>query len=74
MVRHGQAMRYSNFAQVRLYSVPLDEQEEIADYLDEKCTGIDVLIRQKEAFLKELESYKKSFIYEYVTGKKEVEK
>ena len=72
MVRDGQAMRYSNFAQVRLYSVPLDEQEEIADYLDEKCAAIDMLVKQKESFLTELESYKKSLIFEYVTGKKEV--
>ena len=73
MVRDGQAMRYSNFAQVRLYSVPLDEQEEIADYLDEKCAAIDQLVKQKESFLTELETYKKSLIFEYVTGKKEVQ-
>ncbi|MGN0547024.1 MAG: restriction endonuclease subunit S [Acutalibacteraceae bacterium] len=72
MVRDGQAMRYSNFAQVRLYTVPLDEQKEIADYLDKKCSEIDELIAKKTAFLSELESYKKSLIYEYVTGKKEV--
>ena len=72
MVRDGQAMRYSNFAQVRLYTVPLDEQEEIADYLDEKCAAIDKLTAQKEQFLTELDFYKKSLIYEYVTGKKEV--
>ena len=72
MVRDGQAMRYSNFAQVRLYTVPLDEQKEIADYLDKKCAAIDSLIQRKEAFLSEMESYKKSLIYEYVTGKKEV--
>ena len=71
MVRDGQAMRYSNFAQVRLYTVPLDEQEEIADYLDEKCAAMDVLIAKKTALLSELETYKKSLIYEYVTGKKE---
>ena len=72
MVRDGQAMRYSNFAQVKLYSVPLDEQKEIADYLDKKCTGIDQLIKQKEIFLAEIEAYKKSLIFEYVTGKKAV--
>ena len=66
------AMRYSNFAQVRLYTVPLDEQKEIAEYLDKKCSEIDELIAKKTAFLSELESYKKSLIYEYVTGKKEV--
>ena len=51
MVRDGQAMRYANFIQVRLYDVPLDEQEEIADYLDEKCLALDELIRQKESLL-----------------------
>ena len=72
LVRDGQAMRYSNFAQIRLYTVPLKEQEEIADYLDSKCQLIDKLIEQKEQLLVELETYKKSLIYEYVTGKKEV--
>lgn len=72
MVRDGQAMRYSNFAQVRLYTVPLQEQIEIADYLDEKCAELDALIEKKEKFVSEIESYKKSLIYEYVTGKKEV--
>ena len=48
------------------------EQQEIAAYLDEKCTAIDSLIASKEALVTELESYKKSLIYEYVTGKKEV--
>lgn len=51
---------------------PLDEQSEIAAYLDQKCTEIDALITKKEQFLTELEAYKKSMIYEYVTGKKEV--
>lgn len=73
LVRDGQAMRYSNFAQVRLYTVPLDEQKEIADYLDKKCAEIDTLISKKAALLEELENYKKSLIYEYVTGKKEVQ-
>lgn len=72
MVRDGQAMRYSNFSQVRLYTVPMEEQEEIAQYLDEKCKIIDNLIAKKEQYLSEIENYKKSLIYEYVTGKKEV--
>ena len=71
MVRDGQAMRYSNFAQVRLYTVPLQEQKEIADYLDKKCAVLDTLIEKKENFVSEIESYKKSLIYEFVTGKKE---
>ena len=48
------------------------EQVEIITYLDHKCAEIDRLIAAKEQLLTELESYKKSVIYEYVTGKKEV--
>ena len=72
LVRDGQAMRYSNFAQVRLFEVPIAEQKEISDYLDEKCGAIDKLIEKKMAFYKELKNYKESMIFEYVTGKKEV--
>ena len=50
----------------------LDEQREIADYLDSKCAAIDTLISKKKQFIDELTAYKKSLIYEYVTGKKEV--
>ena len=50
----------------------IQEQEEIADYLDIKCAEIDKLIEKKEQLISELETYKKSLIYEYVTGKKEV--
>lgn len=60
-----------------LYSIycalpPLEEQEEIANYLERTCAEIDTLIAKKEQYLVELENYKKSLIYEYVTGKKEV--
>lgn len=48
------------------------EQKEIADHLDAKCAEIDKLIAKKEQLVKELESYKKSLIYEVVTGKREV--
>ena len=51
---------------------PMEEQEEIIAYLDKKCAEMDVLITRKTALLEEMESYKKSVIYEYVTGKKEV--
>lgn len=50
----------------------LSEQKKIADYLDKKCAEIDTLIEKKQKFLTELATYKKSMIYEYVTGKKEV--
>lgn len=45
---------------------------EIIEYLDNKCYEIENLIFKKEKLISELESYKKSLIYEYVTGKKEV--
>lgn len=51
---------------------PVEEQREIIAYLTRKAAEIDVLIAKKEQFLTELDSYKKSLIYEYVTGKKEV--
>ena len=51
---------------------PKEEQKEIADYLDKKCTAIDTVIEQKQSLIEKLTEYKKSLIYECVTGKKEV--
>ena len=51
---------------------PLAEQEEIAEYLDKKCAEIERIIADKKLQIDTLEEYKKSLIYEYVTGKKEV--
>lgn len=48
------------------------EQKEIANYLDNKCSQIDSIIADKKKQLELLEVYKKSLIYEYVTGKKQV--
>ena len=71
-IRDGQDLRFSNFAQVPLYEPPLSEQEDIASYLDMKCSQIDSISDQKKEQLTVLEAYKKSLIYEYVTGKREV--
>lgn len=49
------------------------EQREIAAFLDKKCREIDTIISSKEKLIQELEAYKKSMIFEYVTGKKQVE-
>lgn len=49
---------------------PKEEQKEIADYLDKKCTAIDTAIEQKQNLIEKLTEYKKSLIYECVTGKK----
>lgn len=51
----------------------LQEQQEIVDFLDGRCVEIDYLILEKEKLITNLEEYKKSLIYEYVTGKKAVE-
>ena len=51
---------------------PIEEQQAIADYLDTKCSDIDSLIALKQSKIEALKEYKKSIIYEYVTGKTEV--
>ncbi|MBR4265077.1 MAG: restriction endonuclease subunit S [Bacteroidales bacterium] len=51
---------------------PLTEQRDIATYLDTKCTEFDSIISDKRKQISTLEAYKKSLIYEYVTGKKQV--
>ena len=51
---------------------PTTEQQAIADYLDDKCADIDSLIQTKQSKIDSLKEYKKSIIYEYVTGKKEI--
>lgn len=65
-----------NVERIRDLFVPVvvqkSEQLEIAEYLNTKCAGIDALIAKKQQYLTEIENYKKSLIYEYVTGKKEV--
>ena len=50
----------------------VSEQKEISNYLDKKCTAIDTAIEQKQNLIEKLTEYKKSLIYECVTGKKEV--
>ena len=54
-----------------LYCAP-EEQKKIANYLDEKCKAINELISCKQEVVGKLQQYKKSLIYEVVTGKKEV--
>lgn len=62
-------------SKVLAFTIPLpsvEEQAEIVEVLNTKCAGIDALIAKKQQYLTEIENYKKSLIYEYVTGKKEV--
>ena len=62
----------NNLGNIDVLLPPLAEQQAIADYLDEKCAAIDKLIAIKQAKIDKLNDYKKSLIYEYVTGKREV--
>ena len=66
------SMSQSILNEIKLPYTNLDEQKQIAIFLDDKTSHVDSLIEQKEQLVAELESYKKSLIYEYVTGKKEV--
>ena len=63
---------WPEFKNIRLCIPPIQEQTEIADYIDEKCLLIDKLIEKRECLIKKIEGYKKSLIYECVTGKKEI--
>lgn len=58
--------------QLTIILPPLTEQQVLADYLDQKCRQIDETIAKKQATIEKLTAYKKSLIYEVVTGKKEV--
>ena len=65
-------LQTSSFNNFKVPVPPKAEQDEIADYLDTQCSEIDTLIADKKRQLDILADYKKSLIYEYVTGKKEV--
>ena len=63
---------WPEFKNIRIPCPPLEEQKRIADMLDEKCGEIDAVIADKERLIADLETYKKSLIFEVVTGKREV--
>lgn len=67
-----QGLNYSEFSKLILITPSKTEQQEIVVYLDKKCAEIESVIADKKKQLEVLENYKKSLIYEYVTGKKEV--
>lgn len=78
LVKEMNLVTRASLGQTLLKAMPVlvpdkEEQREIAEYLDGRCSYIDMLIEMKERTLFELENYKKSMIYEYVTGKKEVD-
>ena len=61
-----------NFYEFTFAYPPIAEQAQIVDFLDDKCVRVDSIVEDKKAQLETIENYKKSLIYEYVTGKKEV--
>lgn len=67
-----QTLGLKTIEQLRILVPPISEQGEISTYLDIKCSAIDNVIAHKEAIIEKLTSYKKSLIYEVVTGKKEI--
>lgn len=72
---YGTKMPRANIDFIKNMLIPLpntETQERIASHLNNKCKEIDILIENKQKIIEELEQYKKSLIYEYVTGKKEV--
>ena len=67
-----QGLNYSELSKMHIVAPPLDEQKNIAARLDCVCKGIESIIVSKKQQLAVIDSYKKSLIYEYMTGKKEV--
>lgn len=67
-----QNLSNGNFYSVKILHPTLDEQIEIVKYLDKRIAEIDSLIAEKESLINDLEAYKKSLIYEVVTGKRRV--
>lgn len=61
-----------NINRIRLYNPPMEVQKKIVITLKHKCSEIDSLITEKESLINDLEAYKKSLIYEVVTGKRRV--
>ena len=70
--RDGKNIAFEDFGNTYIPYPPIDEQKSIANYLDKKCAEIDACIEEKKQQISVLETYKKSIIFEYVTGKKEV--
>lgn len=77
LIRLGKGTTFSELStqslgQFPILTLPIREHETIAQYLDEKCSKIDSIIDDKQSQLEIIQTYKNSLIYEYVTGKKQV--
>lgn len=67
LVRDGQAMRYSNFAKVRLLVAPIDEQKRMAQFLDSRVAQIDAVLNEARASIEKYKKWKESVIFEKIT-------
>ena len=67
-----QGLNYSEFSRLQIFEPSIMEQDEIVYYLNKKCAEIDYILKDKQEQLKKLAEYKKSLIFEFVTGKKGV--
>lgn len=72
-IRDGQDLRFSNFVQVPLPLIPVDEQKDIAEYLNKETARIDSIIADITEQIEKLKEYRQSVISEVVTGKVAVE-
>ena len=71
-LRDGKNIAFADFARTYIPVPPIQEQTRITEFLDDKCATVNELITLKQKQLTVLSDYKKSMIYEYVTGKKVV--
>ena len=77
LIRQSFGGEQPNISQIKIKNAvyiqsPLEEQRNIVNYLDSKCTKIDNIITEKMRSIETMQQYKNSLIYEYVTGKKRV--
>lgn len=71
-LRDGKNIAFKDFGNTLIPVPPIEEQQQIAEFLDVKCAEISSVILEKKQQIDAIEEYKKSLIFEYVTGKKEV--
>ncbi len=71
-LRDGKNIAFADFGNTYIPSPPVGEQAAIATYLDDRCARIDAIIADKRKQMEVIDEYKKSMIFEYVTGKKVV--
>lgn len=67
-----QNLNVEKIGNTKIFVPSVDEQDEIVKYLEQRCQFIEALIDEKESVITDLENYKKSLIYEVVTGKRKV--